>query len=177
MKRFIALGTGLLTLACGQNKETPTQMQVRMQQEADAAKTAMAAEAKDYERWTAMGQADSIANMFTEDGRQMQPNGPALVGRDAIRESHGKMYATYDAKISLNTETVVANGPLAVERGTYQLQLNPKQGAPKGTPAVMETGKYLTHWELVNGSWKIVSDIWNSDQPPAGPVAASAKKR
>ena len=107
MKRLIALGAGLLTLACGQNKETPTQMQVRMQQESDAAKTAVAALEKNYERWTAMGQADSIASMFTEGGRQMQPNGPALVGRDAIRESQGKMFATYDAKISLNAETEI----------------------------------------------------------------------
>ena len=106
----------------------------------------------------------------------MPPNEPAAVGRDAIKSRNGKFFAVYDAKLSVTSESVVANGPMAVERGTYQLQANPKKGAPKGTPAIDDTGKYLQHWELVNGNWTIVEQTWNSDKPLGPPAAAPAKK-
>jgi ketosteroid isomerase-like protein len=174
MKRLTALGAGLLVLACAPNRETPTQMQVRIAQESDVAKTAIAAVSRKYERWTAGGYADSIASAFTEGGRQMPPNAPANVGRDAIKAYEGKLLATYDLKLSANSQSVVANGSLAVERGTYQLQGGPKPGAPKGSPMVNETGKYLLHWELVNGAWQVADEIWNTDAP-AAPAAAPAK--
>ena len=132
MKRLTALGASLLLLACGQNKETPTQMQVRMAQESGTVKTAITPIAKGFERWFASGLADSLAAVFTDGGRQMPPNEPVAVGRDAIRARNGKFFAAYDAKLSVNSENVVANGPMAVERGTYQLQANPKKGAKAG---------------------------------------------
>ena len=100
----------------------------------------------------------------------------AAVGRGAIRARNGKFFAVYDVKLTVNSETIVANGPLAVERGTYQLQANPKKGAPKGTPTLNDTGKYLQHWELVKGNWMIMVQAWNSDMPLGTPAASPAKK-
>ena len=37
-----------------------------------------------------------------------------------------------------------------------------------------ETGKYLVGWRRIGGQWKAVSDIYNSDTPPA-PAPAPAK--
>ena len=82
MKRLTALAASLLLFACGPNKETPTQMQVRMAQEAGTVKAAIAPVAKGWERWFAAGLTDSIAAVFTDGGRQMPPNEPAAVGRD-----------------------------------------------------------------------------------------------
>jgi hypothetical protein len=85
MKRLTAAGIGLLVLACGTTRETQTQMQVRMAQEAVAVKTALAPVAQSWQRWFAAGRSDSIAANFTDGGRQMPPNEPAAAGRDAIR--------------------------------------------------------------------------------------------
>jgi hypothetical protein len=74
---------------------------------------------------------------------------------------------------------VVANGPLAVERGSYQLDATPKAGAPKGTLAIHDAGKYLQRWQLVNGRWLLADQEWNSDRPlsmAAAPAKATAKK-
>ena len=175
MKRLAAAGFSLLAVACGQNRETQTQMQVRMAQEAATVKAAIAPIAQGYQRWFSAGQADSVAAVFTEGGRQMPPNEPAAVGRDAIRARNGKFFAAFDTKLTVTPEAVVANGPLAVERGTYQLDANPRQGAPKGTPAIHDAGKYLQHWELVNGQWMIVEQAWNSDKPMGMPAPATGK--
>jgi hypothetical protein len=69
----------------------------------------------------------------------------------------------------LTTESVAANGPIAIEAGTYKFTFT-----PPGAPAPMtDTGKYLVHWHKVGDKWMLVDNIWNSDLPamPAGPPA------
>ena len=64
---------------------------------------------------------------------------------------------------------MVANGPLAIEAGTYKITFT-----PAGAPApITDTGKYLVHWHKVGDKWMMVDDIWNSDLPamPMGPPA------
>ena len=64
---------------------------------------------------------------------------------------------------------VAASGDMATEAGTWTFSA--------ATPPLNDTGKYLVHWHKVNGSWKMVDDIWNSDNPamPA-PVDSSTAK-
>ncbi|MBA3553019.1 MAG: hypothetical protein H0W27_09150 [Actinobacteria bacterium] len=44
--------------------------------------------------------------------------------------------------------------------------------APDGTP-YQETGKFVATWKNINGEWKIVADIWNSDALEAGMEGAA----
>ena len=67
------------------------------------------------------------------------------------------------AQLTLNPQSVSANGPLAVERGTYSVTFTP----PGATAPITDTGKYLAHWHLIGGKWMMVDDIWNSDLPVA----------
>jgi ketosteroid isomerase-like protein len=87
-----------------------------------------------------------------------------LQGSDAIRQGFTGFlgqYAIIDGKLA--THDLVISGPYAIERGTYQWTLHPKSGTG---PDVMDTGKYLTVWELQDdGSWKMIRDINNSDRP------------
>lgn len=176
MRRIGLLGAAaLLGLAACQPAETPQQMQARMDQESAAFKAAIEPLARRWEAWEAAGQADSFATAFTDGGREMPPNGPALVGAEAIRAYHAQMASMGTFTSQITTETAVANGPLGVDRGKYRFTFKPNKGMENmGVPAA-DSGKYLVHWHQVDGSWKIADLIYNSDLPL--PTPAPARRR
>jgi ketosteroid isomerase-like protein len=159
-----ALGTFAVITACQPVAETAEQAEARMASEAAAARTAIEASNTGFMAHFNAGQGDSVAAHYTEDGRVMAPNMPVASGRQAIAASMGMMGG---ATLVLTTESVAANGSLAVERGTYGITLTP----PGATAPITDTGKYLVHWRKVGDNWMMVDDIWNSDLPamPMGP--------
>jgi ketosteroid isomerase-like protein len=170
-------GAAALALAACQGHETAQQVQTRIQQETDAFKQAIAGVPRRWGGWMAAGQADSIAAIFTDQGREMPPDQPAVVGRAAISRYEAQNAAVFDSRLTITSETVTANGPLGVDRGNYTYEGKAKHGAPKGTPAeIRDGGKYLAHWENVNGQWQVVELIWNPNRPMTMPSASAKKK-
>jgi ketosteroid isomerase-like protein len=147
---------------CQPAAETPEQAEARMASDASAARTAIEASNARFMTHLNAGQGDSIAAHYTEDGRVMAPNMAVASGRQAISAALGTMGG---ATLVLTTEAVVANGPLAVERGTYKITLTP----PGASAPITDTGKYLVHWRKVGDTWLMADDIWNSDLPLALP--------
>ena len=152
--------------ACQPAAETAEQAEARMASEAAAARTAIEASNARFVTHFNAGQGDSVAAHYTEDARVMAPNVPVASGRQAIAAAMGAMGG---ATLVLTTESVDANGSLAVERGTYKITLTP----PGATAPITDTGKYLVHWRKVGDNWMMANDIWNSDLPamPMGPPA------
>ncbi len=163
----LALGLGVLA-GCAPKAETAEQADQRMATEAAAARTAIEASNQQFMAHFNAGHGDSIATFYTENGRVMAPNMPVAVGRAAIAKDLGGFMAMKPTLV-LTTESVVANGPLAVELGTYSISMTP----PGATASMTDTGKYLVHWHMVGGKWMMAADIWNSDLPmmPMGPPA------
>lgn len=117
--------------------------------------------------WYATGEIDSVASVFAEDAWQMPPNGPPLVGRDAIRDfwSQAVQWGRWD--FTLEARDVSVSGPMAVERGAYVLGFTPGPDSP--LPAFEDRGNYLVHWQLEeDGEWRIVADAPVSELPPPG---------
>lgn len=152
---------------CTPKAETAEQAQARMASEATSARTEIEASNQMFMAHFNAGRGDSLAAIYAENGRVMAPNEPVAAGRTAIAASMGMMGAM-KPNLVLTTESVVANGDLAVEAGTYKITLTPP-GAPG---PITDTGKYLVHWHKVGDKWMMVDDIWNSDLPavpmPAG---------
>ena len=165
MRMVLALGLGMVA-GCAPKAETAEQADQRMASEATAARTAIEASNQQFIAHFNVGHGDSVAARYAEDGRVMAPNMAVASGRQAIAASMGMMGG---ATLALTTESVAANGPLAVERGTYKITLTP----PGATAPITDTGKYLVHWRKVGDNWMMVDDIWNSDLPamPMGPPA------
>ena len=162
----LALG---MTLGCQPTAETAEQAQARMDTESAAAKTAIEAQVAEFVSHFNQGHADVAGGFYAEQGRVMPPNEPAQLGRAAIIAGMTPFMAMKPT-LTLTTESVVANGPIAIERGMYSVTFT-----PPGSPApVSDTGKYLVHWHLIDGKWLMVDDIWNSDQPPM-PMGPPAK--
>ena len=170
--RWAAAALLLVAAACKPPAETAEQMAARMAADADSARTGIEAQNRRFEAAMAAGSADSLAALYTDDAAMMAPNMPGVIGRDSIRAAFVPMMQGGKATLTLNTVAVSANGPMAVERGTYHFTITPTHGA-----AQAESGKYLVHWHKVNGTWLLADDIWNSDALMAMPAASASGSR
>jgi ketosteroid isomerase-like protein len=173
MIRRIAAVTLLVLAACAPKAETPEQMAARMQAESDSARTAIEAADARFIRYFLAGKADSAAMNYAEDAAFMVSNEPLVKGRHAIQERIAAMLGAGTWEFNLTTTRVDASGPIAVEQGTYVMNLRPGPHAPPGMAAMFpDTGKYVTAWKKVNGSWLIFADISNSNRTMPVPGAA-----
>lgn len=172
MRFYTITGVLLAAAACA---ETPARMQARMDQESAAARQAIEAATANFERWFAAGQVDSLAANYTDNATFMPANQKAATGRDNIKAVFTAWMEMGKWTLDLRPGSVTANGPLAIENGTYLLSFTPGPNAPPGM-APADTGKYLVHWHQVDGQWKIVDDIFNSDLPVPQPAAPPRRR-
>lgn len=118
-----------------------------------------------WERWVAEGKVDSMASVLAENSYTLAPNQPAIVGREAWLAAFRPMFAQGQWTYDITIESVVAYGPLAVQRGSYVLTFAPGPGAPSGVKAMSDTGKYLWRWQKVDGRWQLAAAAWSSNRP------------
>ena len=119
------------------------------------------------EQWTAAIIAkdiDKILSIFVPEAVVMNANTPACIGAQPIRESLESWFADatilHDTfKSAIDTIEVSASGDLAYVRGNSRLSISTPGGI------VEETDKWITLYRKINGEWKAIVDIWNSDMP------------
>lgn len=169
MRTAPLLAAALLVAACAK-PETPEQMQARIQAESDSVRQMAEGAATRFASFVTNKQADSIAALYAPDAKVMPPNMPMVVGRDSVRAMFTNWFAAGTPSLTLQVQSVAANGPIAIERGTSTWSFTPNPGSPM--PAGSGTGKYLVHWHRVDGQWLIAEDIWNDDAPPPPPPPA-----
>lgn len=100
-----------------------------------------------------------IDSMFTEDARSFPPNADAVIGRKAI-ETLTAEYIKYGInEFTEQTTALYGNKDYLVDEGSYFLSY--------GKDSTVEKGKYLNVWKNINGQWKIYSNMWNTNTPPA----------
>jgi ketosteroid isomerase-like protein len=175
--RWSAPVTALALAACTAT-ETPERMEARMRAESDSARAAITEHAAAMMRWIQNGHADSAAAIYAENARLHPANEPTVTGREAIRRKFEEWLAMGSWTYAIRTMEVVANGPLAVEWGTYVADFTPGPNAPPGMAAMFpDSGKYMVHWHRINGRWMIVDDIGNTSRPMAPPPTAAAGRR
>ena len=109
------------------------------------------------------GDTVTIADNYTDDAVVMPQGTESWRGREAIRKGFGGMLSQATLKeFSMKTEDIAIGGDLAVETGSYEETAQPKAGGKE----VKDKGKYVVLWKRQpDGSWKIVRDIFNSDNP------------
>ncbi len=106
---------------------------------------------------------DAILGFYAETAMEMPANTPIADGHQAIRAWY-ESWLTAEVTNIWTTEVieVTASGDLAYERGTYNFSMNTPDGP------IEDVGKYVLIWKKIDGKWKAVADISNSDLPPAG---------
>ena len=105
--------------------------------------------------------ADGVAVYYSSDAQSLANNEPTRVGKDAIKAGIKKEMAndTLGHIISFETTGVWAAGNYATETGTSTVK--DKDGK------VVHTGKYITLFELRDGKYVAIRDMWNNDAPEA----------
>ncbi len=103
---------------------------------------------------------DGTASFYTEDGAVLPPNAALARGPEAVKKYWSSMFGLSNFTIQWEpTEASVArSGDLAYTSGFYTLSFNGTDGKQ-----VSDKGKYVAVWKKVDGKWKAVTDIFNSD--------------
>lgn len=101
--------------------------------------------------------SSGLADMFTTDGKSMEPNEPAFVGRDAIRHHYFAVMSAGANKLSLATTGLWGDEKMLAEEGQFTF-MNTKD-------TVLDKGKYIVLWKKEAGKWKLFRDCYNSDWP------------
>jgi len=103
------------------------------------------------------GDSVGFASFYCSDAKVMAPEGPAVVGRDAIKSTIGYFYNIGLTGMSLKTSDVWGSDALIGEEGTYVFTM--KDGKE------YDHGKYIVLWKMEDGKWKLFRDIWCTDIP------------
>ena len=108
---------------------------------------------------------------YTADAVVLPPNAPAVQGWEAI-----KAYILQESPSSHFEVSIIdieGRGDLAYVRGTYSMTFE----APNGLGPTKDSGKYIEIWrKQSDGSWKVIRDIFNSDQSTTGPFPSAPAK-
>jgi len=105
----------------------------------------------------------AIGNVYAEDGEFLPPGAPRVSGRAAVRSAWAGILKAPNLSLTFESSKVVVSsaGDLAVATGPYKLRLD----GPKGQ-RIEDAGKFVEAWTRVNGEWKVLGNIFNSDKPP-----------
>ncbi len=106
--------------------------------------------ARDWEALTAVYAAGAV---------RMPPNAPAIVGREAIRQSFDALppISAFDFRML----DVQGDGEIAYMRGLWSITV-----APPGADEVSDSGKSLIVFrKQLDDSWLMVAEAWNSGPP------------
>lgn len=104
--------------------------------------------------------AASLARAFyAEDAVFMPPNHPIVEGRSNIQAFIQGLIDSGLQSIELKTTHIEESGDLAYGRGAYTLLMRSPEGGD-----IEDVGKYIVCYRRQDdGTWKAVSDIFNSD--------------
>lgn len=122
------------------------------------------------DQWTVALQTsdiEKIISFFAPEAVAMSPNSPICVGLQAIRGKNESqfadttlLYKTYSSTIDIIN--VSSSGDLAYVRGSDRISTKTPNGL------VEEKSKWIDIWKKINGEWKVIVNIWNSDMPLSG---------
>lgn len=119
-----------------------------------------------HEEWADLiAEKDSaaIGALYAEDAVLMAPGEATVEGADAIAARWARQLTLDGFDFSLTPQQLVvsASGDLAHDRGSYDFAATLPQGA------ITDTGKYVLVWQKIDGEWKVIADIFNSDPAKA----------
>jgi ketosteroid isomerase-like protein len=127
-------------------------------------------------QWSKSASAKDVAatvGYYAPGASVLAPNAPIASDSADIRAGWTAMLSP-DSSLSwqANTVDVARSSDLAYVQGIYQMTTQDATGNPS-----IDRGKFVEVWKKQpDNSWKVVSDIFNSDMPVKTAATAPAKK-
>ncbi|MBL0183840.1 MAG: DUF4440 domain-containing protein [Chitinophagaceae bacterium] len=103
-----------------------------------------------------------LADMFTADGRSMEPNEPSFTGREEIRTHYSIVMNAGANKLGLETTGLWGSEDMLAEEGIFTFMDKDNRQIDKG--------KYIVLWKKEESKWKLFRDCYNSDLPVQAPT-------
>lgn len=106
---------------------------------------------------------DALMEVLADEVVFMPPNEEPRRGKAAVREWYAGVVAqATTAAVEVPERSVIVAGDFGIEQGHYVWTLAPTDGSEQFTTR----GSFVAIWQRqADGSWRGVSDIWNSSEP------------
>jgi len=163
MKRILILAATLALAGCGETKTDPAVEKAAIDKVRD-----------DFIAAFNGGDAMKIGELYAEDAVMMPGEKPTVTGRAAIVDYNKATFDQASAKINITPKSTKVLGDMAVDEGTYTINVMPKAA---GAEPVTDEGRYVVVLEKMAGSWKVIRDIDNHSKPAAPPPPPAAKAK
>ncbi|UOK41306.1 MULTISPECIES: YybH family protein [Flavobacterium] len=167
---LILLATLVVIIGCDKMKDKPMGDAPKAEASFDPESARAAIDASNAEFCKAMMASDSIGLIarYDDNSKVFPPNMEPVVGTKEIKKF---MMHPMDMKMTdFKIEAVSLSGTEdnLIEIGNYSIT---------GEKGAMDKGKFIAIWKKAGDSWKIQTEIWNSNMPPLPPPPAPAEKK
>ena len=113
-----------------------------------------------YARALEAGDVEALVGLYTPNGVYVREDLPAVIGRDALRQSYKNVFATLKVNISFKVQEAEQSGDLGWARSVS----TGKVQVLKTGVATAESYNQLVVFRKENGSWKIRSYLYASSK-------------
>lgn len=111
-----------------------------------------------FERAVETKSVDKIAELLAPDVIALPPDGPIVVGKEAVTQLWASTIGEHGLKsVSIRVEKLDLVDDIASEVGHASMTL-----APPGGKAEQVSVKFLVVWKRIGGKWLLHRDIWNA---------------
>jgi ketosteroid isomerase-like protein len=118
----------------------------------------------------AKGGGKAFASWFADDAVTLNNGKPAVLGRTAIAAQAVWDPKTYQLSWYAEGAQMGPSGDTGFTWGHYDAKSQDQNGQP-----VVLSGRYITFWKKVNGSWKVALDASADAAPAAGDCCSLPK--
>jgi ketosteroid isomerase-like protein len=110
------------------------------------------------------GDSATLASLTTPEHIMIAPGRPPLVGKEANDAANARVAQMFKIEETWTPQETFISGDLAYQRGTFTVAATPKAGGNTSNTR----GTFLRIYKRQsNGEWRMVRDMFNSDQPAA----------
>lgn len=109
-----------------------------------------------------------VLAVWADEGVLMPPHHPSVQGLEPLRTYFDNLFSRTTFTFRFTSSSIELVGDTAFESVTYIVSTRPTDGRT----AREDRGKGLhVYRRQGDGSWQLIHDIWNSDQPAVAPPA------
>jgi ketosteroid isomerase-like protein len=108
------------------------------------------------------GDSATLASLTLAEHIMIAPGRPPLVGKEANDAANARVAQTVKIEETWAPQETFISGDLAYQRGTFTVAATPKAG---GATTHMRGTFLRIYKRQPNGEWRMVRDMFNSDQP------------
>ena len=154
--KIACLSLILVSMSCKKAEETPAET-AKPAFDLAAAKTAVDARYREFEKAFNAKDSVGLANCYTTDAKFMQPNDKSMEGRPAIQKGFGMWFKGETPTLKLNLVELWGDENNLTAEDAWTM--TDKDGK------VVDEGKSLEVYKMEEGTWKLLRDCYNSNMP------------